>query len=280
MKEVQTPQQNEIINDSTNTNNNNNNSPDSINELPFSEQFKLSFKNIRTDREKQIKLGIIGLVIILICLDSNLGIFSFVPMDEKCFTDRLIEWSRPVHNFYKENVVFRNAFTLISSLCLDIIMLYGSLRWVFFEETWRIGVATLAFYGVRAMVQSLYVMRFSDEYLFESPPFISIVVSYRKTNDYFFSGHVGFPILVAQEFFMINQPVIGCFCLFVSCMEEFLVCVARTHYSIDIFTGIFFAHYVLIIVDYWEKLVKATIKEMEKKKEISTQNTQVELINQ
>lgn len=216
-------------------------------------QIKLSFRSLRYDREKQVKLGLITICTILIGLDSQLGIFSFQRISDSCFIDKWGTITRPIYRVFKNNSIFRNFISMLSSLTLDIIMIYSSIRWIFFSKEWRLGVGTLNFYAVRALVQSLYIMKFSDEYFWEAPPIKSIVVNYLKTNDYFFSGHVGFPIIAAQEFLLIHQIYFAIPCFLISALQMFVVTIARTHYSIDIFTGLYVAHYILIITDYWEQ---------------------------
>ena len=97
----------------------------------------------------------------------------------------------------------------------------------------------------------MFQMRYPDGYLWEYPGFPSITVSYLKTNDFFFSGHVGMPILMALEFKMIKHYKMFLFCLFTCVFEAFTMIVMRGHYSIDILAGIVFAHYTYILVSYY-----------------------------
>lgn len=219
-------------------------------------KLKLAARSLSYDKEKQIKLALILVMVILIALDSNMGLLSHAPINDSCFVDNLITITRPMHKLYKNNKGFRDTICILGSMSIDISCLYLCIRWIFFEDTWRLGVATIAFYGVRAFVQMLYIMKYDEEYFWEAPPIKSILVTYIHTNDYFFSGHVGFPVLTGIEFLTINQVYFAIPCFLVAVLEAFLVIMARTHYSIDVFAGVFAAHYIFIICDYWEKFIR------------------------
>lgn len=93
-------------------------------------------------------------------------------------------------------------------------------------------------------------MSFPDGFTWEYPGFPSIVVSYLKTNDFFFSGHCGMPMICHMEFKAEKKIIMSYFCLFVMFFESFIVLISRIHYTIDIFIGIFFAQYLFILIDH------------------------------
>lgn len=94
-------------------------------------------------------------------------------------------------------------------------------------------------------------MSFPKGFTWEYPGFPSVVVSYLKTNDFFYSGHVGMPMICFMEFRADKKKLISYFCLFVMLYEGFIVLISRVHYSIDIFVGMFFSQYLFIIIDTW-----------------------------
>jgi hypothetical protein len=94
-------------------------------------------------------------------------------------------------------------------------------------------------------------MKYPEGYLWEYPGFPSITVSYLKTNDFFFSGHVGLPILLGLEFKYIKHYYMFLFCLFTCAFEAFTMIAMRGHYSIDIIAGVIFAHYTYILVSQY-----------------------------
>ena len=102
----------------------------------------------------------------------------------------------------------------------------------------------------------------------DDPGVPSIVVGYLRTNDFFFSGHVGMPIINAFEFKWQKKYYLSAFCFFVAFYEGFLVLISRVHYSIDIVIGFFFAHYSLIMTEYilqeFRRIVKKYSKNSQK----------------
>jgi hypothetical protein len=92
-------------------------------------------------------------------------------------------------------------------------------------------------------------MKYPEGYLWEYPGFPSIFVSYLKTNDFFFSGHVGLPILVGLECRKLNKTYFMIFSYFTCIVEGITMVLTRGHYIIDIITGMAMAHYFFIVVD-------------------------------
>ena len=62
-------------------------------------------------------------------------------------------------------------------------------------------------------------MKFPDNYLWGYPGFPSIMVSYLKTNDFFYSGHCGLPIVLLCEFNHLGMKLMQAFCIFTFIFE-------------------------------------------------------------
>lgn len=69
---------------------------------------------------------------------------------------------------------------------------------------------------------------------------------YADTNDFFYSGHVGTCFLYMSEFFMNGMKKMGYFALFILVNEWVMLMLVRTHYVIDMITGLFVAHLCII----------------------------------
>ena len=95
-------------------------------------------------------------------------------------------------------------------------------------------------------------MCFPPHFIFQYPGFPSILVSYLKTNDFFYSGHTGIPIICGLELFRSykNYWFLG-ICILISSFEVFTMVVTRSHYTIDIIAGISFAHFLFKVTELY-----------------------------
>ncbi len=112
-------------------------------------------------------------------------------------------------------------------------------------------------------------MTFPKGFLFEYPGFPSITVSYLKTNDFFYSGHVGMPVILMCEFYFLKRYYMFSFSIFTFFVEFFTMIFLRSHYSIDLISGAIFAHYIFQnvskITHYFDNL---TFNKLENRKNI------------
>lgn len=200
------------------------------------------------------------IVVLLTCVFLNC-IYGFgLPSNEiGCLEDVSHEYTANINLFLQNNKNVTNAITIFSSLCIDIIMLSVCIQWVIKGRSWRLLICLFIFYSFRAVVQGLFQLKFPEGFIWDYPGLPSLAVSYLKTNDFFFSGHVGLPILAACELFKNKKNSLGYFALF-GCIVEFIVMtIMRGHYIIDLIFGIITAHYVFIIVDKYIHLLDNSI---------------------
>ena len=67
------------------------------------------------------------------------------------------------------------------------------------HNTWRFFLAMAAFYGIRMVIQNVFLMKKPAGYIWEYPGFPSLVVPYGPTNDFFYSGHMGGSVISTLE---------------------------------------------------------------------------------
>lgn len=166
-----------------------------------------------------------------------------------CLLDKTFEVTAGFNKYLQNNVFPRHIIIAISSLCVDFVIVYMSIHWALWGKTWRMIFSLAIFYMLRAAVQNIFQMKYPEGYLWENPGFPSLTISYLKTNDFFFSGHVGFPIIIAMECQNLGKTLMSIFCFITCAVEAFTMIVTRGHYSIDLLTGLIVSHYVYIIVE-------------------------------
>jgi len=150
----------------------------------------------------------------------------------------------------KENESILDFTLILGGIFEDIAITLGFVLFSIMFETWRMVIALGTLYFVRGQLQGIYFMEFPEEYIFRYPGLLSLSVPYLKTNDFFFSGHVSLPVIVAVEFYKQKYFKLSYFCFFVSLYEGFMMIIVRGHYSIDIYAGFIIALYFSKVGDF------------------------------
>jgi len=183
-----------------------------------------------------------------------------------CIEDKLMNAFQGFNNWIhvKENATYRAIFLFACGTQIDIIFFSTLLFWVLYGKTGRLPMSIMIFYGTRAIVQSFWWSPFPSGYYWDSPGFPSFVAPYGNTTDFFFSGHSGFLVLMANEWHKLGYKKMRNYCLINLIYTILVLLVYQAHYSIDIFTGVFFADYVFEQMDkhkgrvdgFWKKFAR------------------------
>jgi len=88
-----------------------------------------------------------------------------------------------------------------------------------------------------------------DGFIFEHPGVHSITIPYHDTNDFFYSGHVGTCLLLFREYRSAKFYKLSYYCLFTLFNQWMMMCLLRTHYVIDMITGVIMAHYIYMLAE-------------------------------
>jgi hypothetical protein len=102
-------------------------------------------------------------------------------------------------------------------------------------------------------------MRRLDGFLFRYPGIPSLVVVYHDSNDFFFSGHIGTCFIVALEYKACKWFKMHYLMLFIMCNQWFMMTCVRTHYIIDMITGVVIAHYFHMLSEKLTYYVDVTL---------------------
>ena len=215
-----------------------------------------------------IKLSISAIIIILFGIFNNINILGNPIPENDCYRDMGHEWFRPLNYYFRGNKAFCNFVCILGSLTIDIIFLFSYFSWAIYAVDWRFGATTMMFYGIRYIMNETARLRIPYLVYFPYPGFPSIVVGYIQGSDNFFSGHCGFPIISMMEFIWLKKFWLAGYCLCVTCVEWFLMCVSSyEHYTIDIIVGIIFSHYITIQGRYIVKYVYDKFKILDRLKQ-------------
>jgi len=143
----------------------------------------------------------------------------------------------------KENLPFGKAWQIICSLTLDIQFFLVLFFWLWKGFSFRVVIALLMFYLIRAVLQELFVLPFPEDFYWEYPGFPCLMNAYGRQSDFFYSGHIGFSALCTIENFRCGAKWAGYFGVFATVFQGITLITFRVHYTIDIVTGLVMCHY-------------------------------------
>ena len=103
-------------------------------------------------------------------------------------------------------------------------------------------------------LKALYV-EFPDGYDWGFPGFMSIFVPYGETADFFYSGHVGICMIMFLEFWAVKWYFMAFYSIFTMHAQVFLMIALRSHYTMDMISGVIFAHYLWILSEKYSFIV-------------------------
>jgi len=191
-------------------------------------------------QQRIVKIGVFAVVIAVLIM----GRFSVPSNDVACVKDKAFE---VLENITKYLIAtpghegLRNALQIINSGFIDIVFLTTLGYWILHGRSSRLIVTYAIFYGTRALIQQVFWSPFPSMYWWENPGFPSLVVPYGRGSDFFFSGHSGFLVICINEWNTLGFKKIRNFICVVLSFTIFVLLTYRIHYTIDIFTGVFFA---------------------------------------
>jgi hypothetical protein len=185
------------------------------------------------------------------------GRFSVPDNEVACVQDKVMEALGFANKFINTpgNETFRDFFLFFCSLMLDITFILTLGYWVLHGKSGRLPVTLAVFYGTRAIVQGLWTSPFPEGNYWYSPGIPSLVVPYGRQSDFFFSGHTGFLVICASEWHKLKMPKLRNFVICTAIYTILILLIYRTHYSIDVFTGLIFAEWCYCKADNHKEII-------------------------
>lgn len=184
-----------------------------------------------------------------------IGRYSVPSNEPECIVDKVQLWFEGLNQWFMTpgNEVYRDSLQIICSLFMDLMFLITGAYWILRGSSSRLVMTTLCFYIVRAIVQALWYSPFpASGYHWYDPGFPSLVVPYGRGSDFFFSGHIGFVVICACEWKKYGHKVAVWILTVGGFYTGFILLAYKVHYSIDLFVGVFFAHWTYHMVDYYK----------------------------
>lgn len=202
---------------------------------------------------KKFLYFLVLLLFVLIVNNTRILVLIFPKQDDEviCTTDYLFDVTFNMNAYLTINVILRHSLLIISSFLIDSLIVYTLYVWVFKCSDWILPKAVVLFYSFRQLLQYIYIKGMPENYIFDYPGLMSLTVSYKVTNDFFYSGHVGLPTIFLKEYMRMGNKKMMLVCLGVIIVECTVMILLRGHYTIDLIFGIIAGLYFhKIIIKY------------------------------
>ena len=157
--------------------------------------------------------------------------------------DALHNLTAGLNSYFAQNTAAANALLIISSAFIDALG-------VFLLGSWLFGGSVRPFLGLvllmllRQFLQALCSLPVPAGMIWHYPGFPSLLVTYHVSNDFFFSGHTAIAVFGAIELSRFRREWLTVTSILLVLFEVAAVLVLRTHYTMDIFTGVLAALWI------------------------------------
>lgn len=157
--------------------------------------------------------------------------------------DAIHQWTAPLNAYFFENTRAANALLIVSSGLIDGLGIFLLARWLFGGSV-RPFLGLLILLGLRQVMQAVCALPAPQHAVWHYPGVPSLLVTYRVTTDYFFSGHTAIAVLGATELARFGRRWLTVLGIAIVLFEVATVLVLRAHYTMDVFTGVIAALWV------------------------------------
>lgn len=190
-------------------------------------------------------------IIILAFLILVNFINNFTSRTPECTEDTIFELSAPINTYFAENPEVKNFFVILSSFLLDVNLSFFMVIFILWGTSWRALTFASSFYALRGYLQAMTVLGFPNGFIWEYPGIYSLLITYVRSSDFFYSGHVGMMLFTCIYFHNGNYNYLKYYSLFCLAFEACVMVFVRCHYSIDIIGAVLFCHYFWILSKYF-----------------------------
>jgi len=177
----------------------------------------------------------------------------------ECMRDYTFIWTEKINVFLRTRLPLRNAWLIYQGFLMDWIQLSGVYFLHNYYSTYRVVFAFAFFYGMRGYLQNNFILGRMEGFLWFDPGFPALTIPYHDMNDFYYSGHVGSSFMYMWEFYQNRKTKFGHIGLFVHLNMWVLLIAVRTHYWIDMITGLMVAHFAIIIAERLSFLIDVKI---------------------
>ena len=151
--------------------------------------------------------------------------------------DRLHDWTAPLHARLAAHPRAADRVLAASSLVVDLLGLF-LLGAALLGPSFRPFLSLGLLFALRQVCQSLCALPAPPGMIWRDPGFPSLLVTYRTSNDFFFSGHTALGVLAALEVAGLGPAWHAIAVALVALAEAAVVIVLRAHWTMDVLAAV------------------------------------------
>jgi len=214
--------------------------------------------------------SLIGFALFAFILINTLFEFGVTQEEPSGIEDKLHKRIKSINEFFRDNETFKNILMIFNNLILDLSSIFLMIIWLSLVKNFKIIISLAIFFTIKIFTEIIFMVRPPKDNLISNPGFPSIFYPYNKNDFFFFSGTVGFYIIMINEFYenrnKIKLSFIFIWVNFINLLLFIFISLSTySLFTIDIFIGIITSHYSIrisrFIYDY--NLAKGNINNLE-----------------
>lgn len=168
----------------------------------------------------------------------------------ECMRDYTFIWTEKMNQYMVDNEEFRKRYMIYAGFLMDFLQIVGISNFFLRFQTFRGIFSFILFMPTRAFIQNSFLMARPKGFAWFDPGMPALTIPYHDTNDFFWSGHVGTCFMYTLEFFLNGPRCMGYAGIFIGVNQWILLWFVRTHYIIDLVTGLLIAHWAAINAEW------------------------------
>lgn len=140
------------------------------------------------------------------------------------------------NSYFARHASAADALLIASSALIDALGVFLLAGWLL-GRTIRPFLALVLLMLLRQLLEALCSLPVPQGMIWHYPGFPSLLVTYRVSSDFFFSGHTGIAVLGALELRRFHRKWLTAAAILLVFFEVATLVVLRAHYTMDVFAG-------------------------------------------
>ena len=169
--------------------------------------------------------------------------------------DQLFQWTAPLNHLCHSSEKIGNYFLIVLGILTDVSIFLLLILFIK-KPSLRVIIHLVLFYSIRGITIKMCQLPVPEDIFYHYPNFKTLSVNYGIKDDLFYSGHVGFSVLVLLESIRQRKLILSMMMFIIVISICFLLIVLRIHYTMDIFTGFIVSVALFFSIPKVEKFLK------------------------